>query len=365
MNPPTDTAVETSGSEGRKPIVGLSIGDPNGIGMEVILKTFSDSRMLHYCTPVIYAAPPVVNFNRKALRLRSFSYHPIERVEEAQEDKVNLLCVWQDEFKVQFGRPAPETARYGFYSLQRAVADLTEGLLDALVTAPIHKKAIQQAEFRFAGHTDYLAAQYRTSPLMMMVHERFRVALLSAHVPLHMVSDLVTEARLEEHIDLLEESLRYDFGINKPRIALLGLNPHAGEEGLLGREEQEVVVPLVERLRQSNRLIFGPYPADGYFATGMQHQFDATLAMYHDQGLIPFKTIAFDKGVNYTAGLPVVRTSPDHGTAFSLAGRNQADPTSFREAVFLAVDIWRHRRLENQLRADPLIQRAEHRKEGR
>lgn len=347
----------------RKPVLALSMGDPNGIGLEVILKTFADPRILNFCTPVLYAAQPVVNLNRKILRMRQFHYHLIDHLDRRQPDKFNLLTVWSDEFKVQFGVPDPEVGPYAFYSLQAAVNDLQAGRVDALVTAPINKKTIQQESFSFPGHTEYLGRQLGGEPLMMMVHEAFRVAVATAHVPLRSVSDLIDEALLERKIRALDQSLRYDFGLERPRIALLGLNPHAGEQGLLGAEESEIMKPLMERLQQASILALGPYPADGFFGTGMQNQFDGILAMYHDQGLIPFKTLAFDQGVNFTAGMPAVRTSPDHGTAYALAGKNQADPTSFREAVFLAVDVWRQRRREEAIRENPLRARAEKKRE--
>ena len=346
-----------------KPVLAISMGDPNGIGLEVILKTFADHRMLHFCTPVLYASPPVVNLNRKLLGMRNFQYHLTNDLQNLSHRKFNLMAAWNDEFKVQFGVPDPEASRYALYSLEAAVRDLKAGHADALVTAPINKKAIQQDHFQFPGHTEYLGEAFGGEPLMMLVHENLRVAVVTAHVGLKEVPALLTPQKLERNIRLLHQSLQRDFGIPKPRIALMGLNPHAGEEGLLGLEEQEVIMPVMARLQEAGILTFGPYPADGFFGTGMQLQFDGVLAMYHDQGLIPFKTLAFDKGVNYTAGLSAVRTSPDHGTAYALAGKNQADATSFREAVFIAVEISKKRTEEARLRETPLQARSEKRRE--
>ena len=346
-----------------KPVLAISMGDPNGIGLEVILKTFSDNRMLNFCTPVLYAAQPVVNLNRKVLRMRNFQYHVTNDLQNLNPRKLNLMTAWDDEFKVQFGIPDPEASRYAFYSLEAAVRDVKAGHAEVLVTAPINKKAIQQDQFQFPGHTEYLGEVFGGEPLMMLVHDNLRVAVVTAHVGLKEVSGLLSQDKLERNIRLMHGSLQQDFGLVKPRIALMGLNPHAGEDGLLGLEEQEVIIPVMARLQEEGILTFGPYPADGFFGTGMQHQFDGVLAMYHDQGLIPFKTLAFDKGVNYTAGLSAVRTSPDHGTAYALAGKNQADAASFREAVFLGLEIWKKRTEESEVRENPLQIRSEKRRE--
>ncbi|WP_439882237.1 4-hydroxythreonine-4-phosphate dehydrogenase PdxA [Pontibacter sp. MBLB2868] len=327
--------------------LGISIGDTNGIGPEVIVKTLADQRILNFCTPVIYASPALLNRVRKALSAEHFFYQQIDNASDMVARKVNLVTCWENEVEVNPGTPTPESGKASLDSLLAACNDLKAGLLDGLVTAPINKDNIQAENFNFPGHTEFLTSFFDApESLMLLVSEDLRVATVTGHLPLKEVSPKLTEELLIRKMTILLESLKNDFGILKPRIAVLGLNPHAGEEGLLGTEEQEVIRPAVMHMKERGHLVFGPYPADGFFGMRQYKQVDAVLAMYHDQGLIPFKTLAFESGINYTAGLPVVRTSPDHGTAYDIAGKHIANETSFREALFLACDIIKKRQTE-------------------
>ena len=330
----------TQPSNNKKPIIGITIGDINGIGIEVIIKTFSDARMCQMLTPVIYGSSKIISYYRKALKAEHFNYYQIKHLDQLNPGKVNVLNCWEENVSINVGSITSEGGKYAFLSLKAATDDLLQGSIDALVTAPINKKNIQQSDFAFPGHTEYLTQRSQSKDsLMLLIAQGFRVGVVTGHIPLKEVSGEITKEQLHGKIKLLEQSLKKDFQISKPRIAVLGLNPHAGDQGLLGSEEEEIIVPVIDQLKEKGKLIFGPYSADGFFGTGNYTQFDGILAMYHDQGLAPFKALAFDQGVNFTAGLPVIRTSPDHGTGYNLAGKGLADEGSFRASVFAALDI--------------------------
>ncbi|GAA4296098.1 4-hydroxythreonine-4-phosphate dehydrogenase PdxA [Nibribacter koreensis] len=324
--------------------IGITIGDVSGIGPEVILKTLADNRVLHYCTPIIYGTANAINFYRKQLALENFSFQVIPSADQAQPRKVNVLNCQEEELDFAPGKPSAATGTLARLALLKAAEDLKAGLIQAVVTAPIDKDNIQGEGFQFPGHTEFFT-HYFDAPesLMFLVADKLRVATATGHIAIKEVASRITPELLIRKLTILDSSLRKDFGIQKPKIAVLGLNPHAGENGLLGTEEAEIISPVIEQLKAKGNLVFGPFPADGFFGTRSYEKFDATLALYHDQGLIPFKTLAFERGVNFTAGLPVVRTSPDHGTAYNIAGQNKADETSFREALFAALDILKAR----------------------
>ena len=337
-----------------KPIIGITIGDLNGIGLEVILKTFQNEQLLNNCTPVIYGSSKVVSYHKNIVGIE-FAFNAIRSVDQATDDRVNVVNCWQDNVNITLGKATEQGGKFAFQSLEWAVKDLQAGLIDALVTAPINKEAMQMANFPFPGHTEYLTqALGGRESVMMLVHDELRVALATNHLPLRAVPAKITKELLLQKINLLHESLCMDFGIDKPTIAVLGLNPHAGDGGLLGMEEEQLIRPAVVEAKKSGKLVMGPFPADGFFGSGQYRKYDAILAMYHDQGLAPFKALSFGNGVNYTAGLSAVRTSPDHGTAYDLAGKNGADPASFRKALFMAIDITRQRKDYKDMRANPL-----------
>ncbi|GAA4418065.1 4-hydroxythreonine-4-phosphate dehydrogenase PdxA [Nibrella viscosa] len=337
-------------------VVGITLGDYNGIGPEVILKALQHNRMQRICTPVIYGSMRILNRYRNILNLKDWNLNGIQNISQASHKLTNVITCWNDQnHEIQPGKVTTEAGQAAFACLQRAVEDLKAGKLDALITAPINKQNIQSEEFTFPGHTEYLAHEFGVQDnLMFMVSETLRVGVVTGHIPLGRVRSSVTRERIVEKLNLMYQSLKLDFGIQKPKIALLGLNPHAGEEGLLGQEENEIIKPLIKDLREQGRLVYGPYPADGFFGTRSYRDFDGVLAMYHDQGLIPFKAIAFDEGVNFTAGLPIVRTSPDHGTAYDIAGKNQADETSMIQALYMACDVARRRKEHQDLEANAL-----------
>jgi 4-hydroxythreonine-4-phosphate dehydrogenase len=342
-------------SEDKRVRVGITLGDMNGVGPETIIKTFSDNRMLHICSPVIYGSGKVLSFYRKQLDLAEFNYNTIRSNEELKSRKLNLINCWDEEVKVEPGIPSPNAGKYAFTALQKACEDLSAGKLDVLVTAPIDKKTMQQEGFRFPGHTEYLTQQFGgKESLMMLVGDSLRVATMTGHMPLSEVPAALNPELIHSKIRIMHESLIRDFGVRKPKIAILGLNPHSGDDGLIGSEEKEILIPIIEDLKQKGLLIFGPYSADGFFGSSLYKQFDGVMATYHDQGLIPFKSIAFDTGVNFTAGLPIVRTSPDHGTAYDIAGKGVASEQSIRSAVYLACDIYRKRAEFEALSRDPL-----------
>ncbi|PRY05374.1 4-hydroxythreonine-4-phosphate dehydrogenase [Pontibacter ummariensis] len=324
--------------------LGISIGDTNGIGPEIIIKTLSDQRILNYCTPVIYASAELLKQVRKALNAEHFHFKEVTGAQALVAHKVNLINCWENDLELKPGSPTSESGKASLDSLLAACRDLKADLLDGLITAPIDKDNIQAEDFRFPGHTEFLTSYFGApESLMLLVSGNLRVATVTGHMPVKEVAPKITEELLIRKMTILLDSLRKDFGIQKPRIAVLGLNPHAGEKGLLGNEEVEIIRPAILQMKERGHLVFGPYPADGFFGMQQYRQVDAVLAMYHDQGLIPFKTLAFESGVNYTAGLPVVRTSPDHGTAYDIAAKHIANETSFREALFLACDVIKKR----------------------
>lgn len=324
----------------QKPIIGITLGDFNGVGPEVTLKALSNNTILKMCTPVIYGSVKVLSKYRKLLNLEEWTLHPVKSIDQISPKRTNVLNCWNENLEIQPGKVTTEAGQNAFIALKTAVADLQNKQIDAIVTAPINKFNIQSEEFKFAGHTEYFTETFGVQDsLMLLVSEGLRVGVVTGHIPLGAVKEAITKEKIMSKATILLQTLKRDFGIQKPRIALLGLNPHAGEEGLLGNEEQEIITPVIQELKHKGNMVFGPFPADGFFGTMSYKKYDAVLAMYHDQGLIPFKTIAFETGVNYTAGLPIVRTSPDHGTAYNIAGKNVASETSIREAIFLAIDI--------------------------
>lgn len=337
--------------------VGITHGDINGIGYEVILKTFADIRMAEICVPIIYGSVKVASFHRKAMELQSVSFNQISDAKDASINKVNIINCINDDTKIDIGQSTPIGGEAAYQSLERAIADLKKGLVDVLVTAPINKHNIQREDFQFPGHTEYLEQRFAKDgekSLMILVKDSLRVALVTGHVPLAEVPSLLSKDKIVEAVSLFENSLKRDFRVGKPRIAVLSLNPHAGENGLLGSEENDIIIPAIKELQANKILCFGPYAADGFFGSGDYTHFDGVLAMYHDQGLAPFKTIAMEEGVNFTAGLPVIRTSPAHGTAFSIAGKNQASEESFRQAIYLAIDTFASRADYDIAHANPL-----------
>lgn len=340
----------------KKPIIGISIGDINGIGLEVVVKICADPRLLDMCTPVIFANQKVVNYYKKTLDAATFTFYVINELQQIKAKQVNVFNVWQDDVQLQPGHFNKELGKYAVASLVAATEAAKAGFVDAIVTAPIHKVTVQSEDFQFTGHTPYLKNFFEVPEVLMMLYSgSFKVGLLSEHVPIAQAAAQVTPQNLINKISILRNALIKDFGIQNPKIAVLGLNPHAGDGGLIGNEEEEIIKPTIEKLKADNNwLLFGPYSADGFFAHGKHLQFDAVLAMYHDQGLIPLKSLGVEDGINYTCGLPIVRTSPDHGTAFDIAGKGIADESSFRNAVFEAIDITRKRLEYEEYTANPL-----------
>lgn len=335
--------------------VGISIGDVNGIGLEVILKTLMDKRVLEYCTPIVYGHTKVASFHRKTMDLTDFSFHVINQAAQAHEKRANMINCWDEDVKIELGMTTEIGGKYALISLEKALADLLAGNTQALVTAPINKHNIQNDSFQFAGHTEYIQAKTDSADsLMFLVSDDIRVGVVTGHIPVNEVSEKISAEKIVSKLSLMNESLKKDFWIQKPKIAVLGLNPHAGDNGLIGKEELEVIIPAIQSANAQGIFAFGPYAADGFFAAHTYSKFDAVLAMYHDQGLIPFKQIAFHHGVNFTAGLPIVRTSPDHGTGYDIAGKNLASENSFREALFTAINIVERRRESKELTANPL-----------
>ncbi len=334
-------------------IVGISIGDLNGIGGEVILKTFEDARMLELCTPVIFGNVRVLSFIKKSFESTS-ALHGIDSIDQMVSGKINVLNIWKENVEVKPGENSDVAGTYAIKSFVAATAALKAGQVDVLVTAPINKLNIQSEEFNFPGHTDYLNQQLDGNALMLMVQDNLRVGLLTDHIPVNTVASALTESLVRQKIETVKLALTRDFSIHKPKIALLGLNPHAGDGGVIGNEDDEILKPIVKRMFETGTLVFGPFPADGFFGSGAYQNYDAVIAAYHDQGLIPFKTLAFGKGVNYTAGLEKIRTSPDHGTAYDIAGKGIADHNSFREAVYLALDIYKSRMEYAEISSKPL-----------
>ncbi|MBQ9185885.1 MAG: 4-hydroxythreonine-4-phosphate dehydrogenase PdxA [Bacteroidales bacterium] len=340
----------------KKLIVGITQGDGNGIGYEVIIKALGDARILDSFTPVIYGSSKIFGFYRKSLHnIEQVDTYVISNVRDAKPKKINILNCLPDNIYVEPGKASPESAKAAITALSTAVADLKKGLIDVLVTGPINKRAMSQEGFGFTGHTEYLQHEFGAADhTMLMVSETLKIAVVTGHIRLADVPKAITTERIVAKLRLLDQSLRRDFGIDKPKIAVLGLNPHCGDGGLIGDEEQQIILPAVQQATEEGILAFGPYSPDGYFGLSNYTRFDATLAMYHDQGLAPFKALSFETGVNYTAGLPIVRTSPDHGTALEMAGRDEADPRSMMSAIFTAIDIYRHREEYDSLQENKL-----------
>jgi 4-hydroxythreonine-4-phosphate dehydrogenase len=337
-----------------KPVIGITCGDVNGIGIELIIKTFADHRILEQCTPVIFASNKLINFYRKAVPEAHINYQSVKEFNKINHKQINIYNCWEEDIVINPGQLNEIGGRYAVKSLLAAAAALKEGHLQGIVTAPIHKKNVQSPEFDFTGHTPFFKEVAKMNDVLMLLYsDNLRVALVTEHVPVKSVTQNISKQSILSKLNLLNQSLRRDFGIDKPKIAVLGLNPHAGDEGLIGNEEEQIIKPAIKEAKQ-NMLVFGPYSADAFFARRSYLQFDAVLAMYHDQGLIPFKTIAVGEGVNFTAGLPFVRTSPDHGTAFDIAGKNKADTTSFVTAVFECVDIINRRNEYDERNKNPL-----------
>lgn len=342
--------------DNRKIRVAITQGDINGIGYEVILKTLSDPRIVEICTPIIYGSYKVANYHRKSLELAPITFNVIENAADAEDDKINLINCSDEDVKVELGMSTPAAGIASLKSLQRAVEDYEQGLYDVMVTAPINKHNIQSEEFHFPGHTEFLEKSLGRGKksLMILMQDSLRVALVTGHIPVAEVPAAVTTEAITSKLRILNQVLKQDFDIQRPRIAVLSLNPHAGDEGLIGKEEIEVITPAIAEMSEKGVLCFGPYAADGFFGSGNYKRFDAVLAMYHDQGLAPFKSIAMDAGINFTAGLPVIRTSPAHGTAYDIAGKNAASEDSFRQAIYTAIDIYRSRSNYFEMRQNPL-----------
>ncbi len=335
--------------------IGITQGDINGVGYEVILKTFADPAMLELCTPIIYGSPKVAAYHRKALDLPT-NFSIVNSASEAGYNRLNVVNCSDDEVKVEFSKPDPESGKAAFDALEKAIEEYKGGLIDVIVTAPINKHVIHSDSFDFPGHTEYLEEKLGegAKSLMILMKDDFRVALVTGHIPVSLISTSITKELIQEKLIIFNKSLKQDFGIGAPRIAVLSLNPHAGDEGLLGSEEETIIKPALQEMANSGILCFGPYPADGFMGSGNYTHFDGILAMYHDQGLAPFKALSMDEGVNYTAGLPVIRTSPAHGTAYDIAGKGVANEDSFRHAIYVAIDVFRNRQNDKHAHLNPL-----------
>jgi 4-hydroxythreonine-4-phosphate dehydrogenase len=339
----------------KKLLVGITHGDINGIGYEIIIKSLSDPRILESFTPIVYGSSKVASYHRKALNIENFSFNQIRSASEAHSKRANIINCTDEEVKVDPGRSTPEAGKAAFDAIERAVADLKKGEIDVLVTAPINKQNIQSKSFQFPGHTEYLEKAFGSEhALMFLVSDMMRVGVVTGHVPVSQVPSMIKRDLILQKIRIMNKSLFEDFGIRRPKIAVLGLNPHAGDNGFIGKEEIDEIIPALKIAREEKILAMGPYPADGFFGTGTFRKFDAVLAMFHDQGLIPFKSLAFESGVNFTAGLSVVRTSPAHGTAYDLVNKNEASADSFRKALFMACDIYYKRQEFRELTSNPL-----------
>ena len=336
--------------------VGITHGDCNGVGYEILLKAFSDNRLTELLTPIIYGSSKIASYHRKVLNSKSLPFNMISHVNDAKEGEINFINAVTDDVKVEIGKPSQGAGLSAYVALEAAVADIQSSKIDAIVTLPINKDSIQGQDFNFHGHTEYFEnrAGNEHKALMILASEQLRVALVTTHIPIAEVSTAITSELITKKIKTLNESLKRDFSIDNPRIAVLGLNPHAGENGLLGKEEQEIIQPAIQKCLDRDIFCAGPFAADGFFGSERYKEFDGILAMYHDQGLIPFKTIAMDSGVNFTSGLPIVRTSPAHGTAYDIAGKDIASDESFRQALYMAVDIHRNRVAYDEARKNPL-----------
>ncbi|MCB9360375.1 MAG: 4-hydroxythreonine-4-phosphate dehydrogenase PdxA [Flavobacteriales bacterium] len=338
----------------KKTKIGISVGDINGVGIEVIIKTFLDPQMMELCTPIVYGSSKTVSHYRKSLDIHDFSFNKIDDAKDANPKKANIIDCWNEEAQIDFGKSTPEAGKYAFVSLEAATKDLNKGKIDAIVTAPINKDNIQSEDFKFSGHTEYLESKSTGESLMLMISENLKVGMVTGHIPVKSIANNISSDKIFGKIKVLNKSLIQDFAINSPKIAVLGLNPHAGDNGLLGTEEDEIITPAINNAKSIGLNVFGPYAADGFFGSGNYKKFDAVLAMYHDQGLIPFKSIAFGSGINFTAGLDIIRTSPDHGVAYDIAGKNIANEQSFRSAIYLAIDVVKNRIMDNEINENPL-----------
>lgn len=336
-----------------KIIVGISIGDINGIGIEVILKTFEDKRMLEFCTPVIFGATRVISYHKKAINSET-PIHGINDIKQVAQNKINLLNIWKEEVNIQLGEATKIGGEYAAKSLEQAVNDLKEKKIDLLITAPINKETIQSETFNFPGHTEFLQEKLEGESLMILMTDELKIGLITGHIPVSKVAETITPDLIKRKVMIMHESLKKDFGIIKPKIAVLGLNPHNGDKGIIGTEEEDMIIPTLKEIQNNGYLVFGPYAADGFFGSKSYQQFDGVLAMYHDQGLAPFKALSFGKGVNFTAGLSEIRTSPDHGTAFEIAGKGTASSDSFSEALFTGLQIFKTRKEYMELTKNPL-----------
>ncbi|MFY9243863.1 MAG: 4-hydroxythreonine-4-phosphate dehydrogenase PdxA [Polaribacter sp.] len=336
-----------------KIIVGISIGDLNGIGIEVILKTFEDKRMLDFCTPVLFGATKVISYHKKALGIET-PVHGISSINQITHSKINILNVWKEDVNIELGTSTKESGEYAAKSLEAAMKNLKENSIDVLLTAPINKENIQSDTFNFPGHTEYLEANLEGKSLMILMTDKLRIGLITGHIPISKVAETITPELIKSKVEIMYNSLVKDFGINRPKMAVLSLNPHCGDKGVIGQEDDEIIKPTIEEIRETGKLVFGPYAADGFFGSETYKQFDGVLATYHDQGLAPFKALSFGKGVNFTAGLSHIRTSPDHGTGFDIAGKNLANPSSFIEALFAAIQIFKTRNEYKELTENAL-----------
>ena len=348
-----------------KPRVGITLGDMNGIGMEVIIKSLDYAKILDFCTPVIYASAKVLSYHKNIVRPRDFNYQTASSASKLNPDRINLINCWNEDASINLGAPDAESGKFAYIALDQATQDLKERLIDVLVTAPIDKHAMSLAGFPSTGHTEYLTEQLGASQsLMLMVHDDLRVGVVTNHIPIHEVAQSITQELVMQKAKLFYQTLIQDFGIEKPLLAILGLNPHAGDQGLIGQEEREIIIPVIEKLKEEGLLIGGPYAADGFFGSANYRKVDGILAMYHDQGMVPFKSLSFGSGVNFTAGLPIVRTSPDHGTGNAIAGQNVADHHSFQKALFLSLDVWKYRKKfeayqSNKLKIGTLVEEGD------
>lgn len=347
---------EVNMEKSNKIIVGISIGDLNGIGIEVILKTFKDKRMLEFCTPVLFGSTKVVSYHKKALH-SEVPIHGINSLNQITHTKINLFNIWKEEIPIHLGEATKISGEFAAKSLEIAVNSLKEKKIDILLTAPIHKETIQSETFNYPGHTEFLEEKLTGESLMILMTDAIKIGLITGHIPVSKVAETIHAELIKKKVQILHKSLIEDFAINKPKIAILGLNPHNGDKGVIGNEEQEIIIPAIKEIKETGKLVFGPYAADGFFGSKAYEQFDAVLAMYHDQGLAPFKALSFGKGVNFTAGLNEIRVSPDHGTAFEIAGKGIANEASFKEALFTGLQIFKTRKEHKELSEKPLLVR--------
>jgi 4-hydroxythreonine-4-phosphate dehydrogenase len=327
----------------RKHVIGITLGDINGVGPEVVIKALSDQRIINHIVPVIFGSSKTIAYYRKQIKVDDFSVFQLQKGQEPNPKRINLVECWEEAAEIKEGEATKESGEKAFLALEQASDFLAKGVIDAVVTAPINKATIQSENFEFPGHTEYFGDRFDGDPLMFMISDSLRIAVATGHVPIKEANSLITTERIEKSIKSIKTSLINDFAISKPKIAVLGFNPHAGEDGLLGKEESEIISPVIKSFKEKGDLVYGPFPADGFFGSGNYKKYDAILAMYHDQGLIPFKSLSFGSGINFTANLSIVRTSPDHGTGYDIAGKNMASETSLRSAIFLAHDILNNR----------------------